>query len=106
MAAACRLADASGQAVRYPATARRTSGSSRLMGIGAAIAGVILDRCGYVPNVEQSAAAIRGILLMAGLIPAVGLAALAAAFMAYGLNEPLCRQIREELAARRAEPSP
>ena len=72
MAAACRLADASGQAVRYPATARRTSGSSRPMGIGAAIAGVILDRCGYVPNVEQSAAAIRGILLMAGLIPAVG----------------------------------
>ena len=83
-----------------------TCGQKAGMGIGAAIAGVILDRCGYVPNVEQSAAAIRGILLMAGLIPAVGLAALAAAFMAYGLNEPLCRQIREELAARRAGPSP
>jgi GPH family glycoside/pentoside/hexuronide:cation symporter len=72
------------------------------MGIGAAAAGMILDRCGYVPDAEQSATAIRGILLMMSLIPAVGLAALAALFTAYGLDEPLCERIRAELATKRA----
>jgi GPH family glycoside/pentoside/hexuronide:cation symporter len=72
------------------------------MGIGAAVAGMILDRFGYVPNADQSALAIRGILLMMSLIPAVGLAALAVAFTGYGLTEPLCRQIRDELTARRS----
>jgi glycoside/pentoside/hexuronide:cation symporter, GPH family len=76
------------------------------MGIGAAVAGTILDRFGYVPNAEQSAEALRGILLMMSLIPAVGLAALAIAFTGYGLTEPLCRQIREELTARRAAANP
>jgi GPH family glycoside/pentoside/hexuronide:cation symporter len=79
------------------------------MGIGAAVAGMILDRSGYVPNAEQaeqSAMAIKGILLMMSLIPAVGLAGLALAFTGYGLTEPLSRQIRAELAARRAAASP
>jgi GPH family glycoside/pentoside/hexuronide:cation symporter len=76
------------------------------MGIGAAVAGVILDRCGYVPNAEQSALAIKGILLMMSLIPAAGLAGLALAFTAFGLTEPLSRQIREELTARRAAIAP
>jgi len=43
---------------------------------------------------------------MMSLIPAVGLAALAIAFSAYGLTEPLCRQIRDELTARRAAANP
>ena len=79
------------------------------MGIGAAVAGMILDRCGYVPNAgqaEQSAMAIKGILLMMSLIPAVGLAGLALAFTGFGLTEPLSRQIRAELAARRVSASP
>ncbi|MFM9025011.1 MAG: MFS transporter [Planctomycetaceae bacterium] len=76
------------------------------MGIGAAAAGMILDRCGYVPDAEQSATAIRGILLMMSLIPAVGLAGLAALFTAYGLDEPLCERIRAELAAKRAASGP
>lgn len=78
------------------------------MGIGAAVAGMILDRSGYVPNAgqaEQSAMAIKGILLMMSLIPAAGLAGLALAFTGFGLTEPLSRQIRAELAARRAADS-
>jgi GPH family glycoside/pentoside/hexuronide:cation symporter len=73
------------------------------MGIGAAIAGLILDWCGYAANQEQSAAALRGILLMMSLIPAFGFAALAAVFSGYGLSEPLCHAIRADLSARRAE---
>jgi GPH family glycoside/pentoside/hexuronide:cation symporter len=71
------------------------------MGIGAAVAGIILDWCGYVANQEQSALALQGIVLMMSLIPAAGLAALAAAFSGYGLSEGLCREIRADLTARR-----
>ena len=71
------------------------------MGIGAAVAGMILDWCGYVPNEQQSAAALRGIVAMMSLIPAVGLAGLALAFCGYGLSERACETIRDELAARR-----
>lgn len=71
------------------------------MGIGAAIAGMLLDWYGYVPNAVQSPAALRGIVLMMSLIPAVGLAILAAAFCGYGLTEPTCETIRADLAERR-----
>ncbi len=71
------------------------------MGIGAAVAGTILDWCGYAPNAEQSASALRGILLMMSLIPAAGLAVLALAFCGYGLSEGTCATIRDELAVRR-----
>jgi GPH family glycoside/pentoside/hexuronide:cation symporter len=52
--------------------------------------------------VEQTPEAIHGILLLVSLIPAAGLLLLAAFFTLYGLNEHLCKTIREELAARRA----
>jgi len=71
------------------------------MGIGAAIAGMLLDWYGYVPNAVQSPEALRGIVLMMSLIPAAGLAVLAAAFCTYGLTEPACERIRGELAERR-----
>jgi len=71
------------------------------MGIGAAIAGLLLDRFGYVPNGEQSPEALRGIVLMMSLIPAIGLACLAVAFGGYGLSMPLCEAIRADLTARR-----
>jgi len=71
------------------------------MGIGAAIAGMLLDWYGYVPNAEQSPEALRGIVLMMSLIPAAGLAILAAAFSGYGLTEPACEAIRADLAERR-----
>jgi GPH family glycoside/pentoside/hexuronide:cation symporter len=71
------------------------------MGIGAAIAGFLLDHYGYQPNVALSDSAREGILLMMSLIPAAGLLLLAAVFTRYGLTENVCRTMREELAARR-----
>ena len=74
------------------------------MGIGAAIAGFLLDHFGYNPDaLEQTPSAIHGILLLNSLIPAVGLLLLAAGFTIYGLDEHLCHTIREELAQRRGE---
>jgi len=71
------------------------------MGIGAAVAGFLLDHYGYKPNTELSDSARQGILLMMSLIPAAGLLALAGLFSAYGLTESVCRTIRDDLAARR-----
>jgi len=71
------------------------------MGIGAAIAGLLLEWYGYVPNAVQSPGALRGIALMMSLIPAAGLGLLAVAFCGYGLTEPACETIRAELADRR-----
>lgn len=71
------------------------------MGIGAAVAGFLISYFGYVPNSEQTPEAIRGILLLMSLIPAVGLILLAGAFTIYGLNEHICQTMREELAERR-----
>jgi glycoside/pentoside/hexuronide:cation symporter, GPH family len=72
------------------------------MGIGAAFAGFLISHFGYDPKaVEQSAESIRGILLLNSLIPAGGLLLLAGLFTFYGLNERLCKTMREDLAARR-----
>jgi GPH family glycoside/pentoside/hexuronide:cation symporter len=71
------------------------------MGIGAAVAGFLLDRYGYQPNVALSDSAKEGILLMMSLIPAVGLLLLAGVFCRYGLTEGVCRTMRDDLAARR-----
>ncbi len=72
------------------------------MGIGAAIAGFLVSSFGYDPKaVEQTPEAIHGILLLVSLIPAVGLLLLAGFFTIYGLNEQVCKTIREELAQRR-----
>lgn len=71
------------------------------MGIGAAIAGFLLDHYGYQANVELSESARQGILLMMSLIPAAGLLILAGVFSAYGLTEGVCRTIRDDLAVRR-----
>jgi GPH family glycoside/pentoside/hexuronide:cation symporter len=74
------------------------------MGIGAAFAGFLISHFGYDPKaVEQTPNAIHGILLLNSLIPAAGLLLLAALFTIYGLNEHLCKTMREDLAARRVE---
>lgn len=73
------------------------------MGVGAAIAGFLLESYGYVANAtELSPSAQQGILLMMSLIPAFGLLVLAGLFTGYGLTEGVCRTVRDELAARRA----
>ena len=71
------------------------------MGLGAAFAGWLLGRFGYVPNAVQSASSIQGILLLTSLIPAAGCLLVAAVFWFYGLTEELCHTMREDLAARR-----
>ena len=50
---------------------------------------------------SQTPEAIHGILLLNSLIPAVGLILLSLAFTIYGLNETICKTMREDLAARR-----
>lgn len=73
------------------------------MGVGGAFAGIFLTRCGYVANVEQTATAAHGILLLVSLIPGVGFLLVGALFYRYGLTEALCGTIRQEMAARRAD---
>ncbi len=74
------------------------------MGIGAAFAGFLITHFGYVPNAEQSPESIHGILLLVSLIPAGGLLLLASFFGIYGLNEQVCKTMREDLAQRRGTP--
>jgi len=75
------------------------------MGIGAAFAGILLSHYGYDPDAAaQTPDAMRCILLLSSYIPAAGLLLLAGFFTIYGLSEPICRTIREDLAARRGEP--
>lgn len=73
------------------------------MGIGAAFAGFLISYFGYVPNAEQSSESIRGILLLNSLIPAGGLLLLCGFFRIYGLNEQICKTMREDLAQRRGQ---
>jgi GPH family glycoside/pentoside/hexuronide:cation symporter len=73
------------------------------MGIGAAFAGFLIDYFGYVPNAEQTPRSIHGILLLMSLIPAMGLLLLAGFFTLYGLNEQVCKTMREDLAQRREQ---
>ena len=74
------------------------------MGIGAAVAGYLISHFGYDPQAAvQTPEAIHGILLLVSLIPAVGLLLLSAFFTIYGLNEQICKTMREDLAQRRAE---
>jgi GPH family glycoside/pentoside/hexuronide:cation symporter len=76
------------------------------MGIGAGFAGFLISYFGYVPNAEQTPAALHGILLLMSFIPAAGLLLLAGSFTIYGLNEPICQVMREELNARREQRQP
>ena len=73
------------------------------MGIGAAFAGFLISAFGYVPNAVQSPEALNGILLLNSLIPAGGLLVLSACFTIYGLNETICKTMREDLALRRQQ---
>jgi len=74
------------------------------MGVGAAIAGFLLSYFHYDPKaIVQTPEAIHGILLLSSLIPAVGLLLLSGAFTIYGLNEHICKTMREELAERRSK---
>jgi GPH family glycoside/pentoside/hexuronide:cation symporter len=73
------------------------------MGLGGAVTGYLLTSFGYVAGVAQTVQANHGILLLVSLIPAVGFALVAFLFAGYGLNEEVCKTVREDLAQRRTE---
>jgi GPH family glycoside/pentoside/hexuronide:cation symporter len=73
------------------------------MGIGGAVTGYLLTSFGYAAGVAQTAQANQGILLLVSLIPAAGFVLVAILFLFYGLNEDVCKTVREDLAKRRAE---
>jgi GPH family glycoside/pentoside/hexuronide:cation symporter len=73
------------------------------MGIGGAVAGALLTHFGYMAGVAQSVSANHGILLLVSLIPAAGFFFIACIFGLYGLTEPLCHRMREDLSIRRNE---
>lgn len=73
------------------------------MGLGAAFAGFVLAHFSYNRELAtQGPEALHGIVLLMSLIPAGGYLIVAMIFSRYGLTEPVCAEIREELAERRA----
>ncbi|KAF0152347.1 MAG: sugar (glycoside-Pentoside-hexuronide) transporter [Ignavibacteria bacterium] len=71
------------------------------LGFGGAIAGYILSLYGYVPNIEQTASALNGIMLTMSLFPAITFAICAVILFFYKINKQLEIQITDELNERR-----
>ncbi len=75
-------------------------------GLGGALPAWIMERTGYVPNVPQSAVALRGIEFGIVWVPVVFFAAAIVPVLFYEKFERLEPTIRAELAARRTAPAP
>jgi GPH family glycoside/pentoside/hexuronide:cation symporter len=73
------------------------------LGLGGALAGMLLAIFGYVPNVAQTPLAIDGIKMCMSLIPAVGCLALLAVQMLYPLDRAGLGALSEALGRKRAE---
>lgn len=71
------------------------------LGFGGAIGGYVLSLYGYVPNVQQTAEALRGIVLSASIYPAITFLISAACLFFYKINRPMEVQITGDLAERR-----
>jgi GPH family glycoside/pentoside/hexuronide:cation symporter len=71
------------------------------LGFGGAIAGYILSLYGYIPNAEQTTAALDGIRLTMSLFPALTFALCAVTLFFYKINKQTEIQITDELAERR-----
>ena len=73
-------------------------------GIGGALAGWILAAFGYVEqSAVQSAEAVTGIRLMVSVFPGLLSILCAALLLLYRLDAATCRQMQDELEARRAD---
>jgi GPH family glycoside/pentoside/hexuronide:cation symporter len=70
--------------------------------LGGLLNGVLLDSYGYVPNAEQSAEALKIIVLLVSVIPGVCAILSGVTIAFYPLKEPLMRRVEEELATRRS----
>jgi GPH family glycoside/pentoside/hexuronide:cation symporter len=75
-------------------------------GVAGWMSGVLLTSVGYEPNVEQTATALSGIVVLSSLIP--GACALAAAGLVrlYSLTGTKLEAIQRELEARRRAETP
>ncbi len=71
------------------------------LGFGGAITGYILSFYGYVPNVEQTAEALKGIVYTMSIFPAITFALCAITLMFYSINKQMEITITSELAERR-----
>jgi GPH family glycoside/pentoside/hexuronide:cation symporter len=71
------------------------------LGFGGAIAGFVLAGYGYVPNVAQTESALRGIVLMMSLFPAVLFAICMACLFFYDIDKGTENRMANELDERR-----
>ena len=76
------------------------------MGLGGALTGALLTHFGYVANAAQTPEAVRGLVLMSSIFPAIGFFLIAAWMMAYRLDEKTSETMRIELAAAKAPANP
>lgn len=71
------------------------------LGFGGAIGAWVLAAYGYVPNVEQTATALRGIVLSASIFPAAVFLVAASCLFFYRIDLEMELRISDELAERR-----
>jgi sugar (glycoside-pentoside-hexuronide) transporter len=71
-------------------------------GLGGAMPGWILQSCGYVPNVAQSATVLKGIEFSVVWLPAIAFAAALVPVLFYGKYERMEPAIHADLEKRRA----
>jgi len=71
------------------------------LAIGGALAGWLLKGYGYVPNVEQTPSALKGIRLTVSIYPAITIIICVIALFIYSIGKKTEEQMQDELAARR-----
>lgn len=71
------------------------------LGFGGAITGYVLSLYGYVPNVAQTEAALKGIVMTMSIFPAITFGLCVVCLFFYGINKQAEIQITNELAERR-----
>ena len=72
--------------------------------IGSMIAAFILDLTGFQANVTQNPNVLNGLKGMMSIIPSIaGVLALSILIFFYKLDEPLMKQVKEDLDKRRLE---
>jgi GPH family glycoside/pentoside/hexuronide:cation symporter len=73
------------------------------MALGGGLAGWLLARFNFQPNVTQSAETLTGIKLMMSYIPVAGSVIAAIAALFYELDDRTMERIEKELAERKAD---
>ena len=71
------------------------------LGFGGSIAGEVLDRYGYVPNVAQTQSALHGIKMTISILPGLGFLACAVLLLFYVIDRKMTIRMMDELKERR-----